>query len=104
MPGVRISLEALTERAAKLPTVDLAEPAGVIGKTTTASIQAGMVYGFAGAIDAIARRLVGELGEETSFIATGGGAEAIVPYCETVDEIDELLTLTGLRLIHEQNA
>ena len=102
-PGVRVSLEALTERAAKLPKIDLAEPAGVIGKTTQASMQSGMIFGFAGAIDAIARRLAVELGEGTSFIATGGGADVIVPYCETVDEIDDLLTLTGLRLIWELN-
>jgi type III pantothenate kinase len=102
-PGVRVSMEALTERAAKLPKVELAEPPGVIGKTTQASMQSGIVYGFAGAIDAIARRLIVELGEETSFIATGGGAEAIVPYCETVHEIDDLLTLTGLRLVWELN-
>ena len=103
-PGVRVSMEALTERAAKLPKVDLAEPPGVIGKTTQAGMQAGMIYGFAGAIDAIARRLVVELGPETRFIATGGGADAIVPYCEAIDEVDDLLTLTGLRLIHELNA
>jgi type III pantothenate kinase len=103
-PGVRVSMEALTERAARLPKVELAEPAGVIGKTTQASMQSGMIYGFAGAIDSIARRLVVELGEDTSFIATGGGAEAIVPYCEMVDEVDDLLTLTGLRLIWELNA
>jgi type III pantothenate kinase len=102
-PGVRVSMEALTERAAKLPKFDLAEPAGVIGKTTQASMQSGVIYGFAGAIDAIARRLVVELGEETSFVATGGGAEAIVPFCETIDEVDDLLTLTGLRIIHELN-
>jgi type III pantothenate kinase len=102
-PGVRVSLEALTERAAKLPKVELAEPGAVIGKTTQASMQSGMIYGFAGAIDAIARRVVAELGEETSFIATGGGADLIVPYCETVNEIDDLLTLTGLRLIWELN-
>jgi len=103
-PGVRVSMEALTERAAKLPKVDLAEPSGVIGKTTQAGMQAGMIYGFAGAIDAIARRLIVELGPETQFIATGGGADAIVPYCEAIDEVDDLLTLTGLRLIHELNA
>jgi type III pantothenate kinase len=102
-PGVRVSMEALTERAARLPKVELAEPAGVIGKTTQASMQSGMIYGFAGAIDSIARRLVVELGEETHFIATGGGAEVIVPYCEMVDEIDDLLTLTGLRLVWELN-
>jgi pantothenate kinase, type III len=102
-PGVRVSMEALTEHAAKLPKIELAEPAGVIGKTTQASMQSGIIYGFAGAIDSIARRLVVELGEDTSFIATGGGAEVIIPYCEMVDEIDDLLTLTGLRLIWELN-
>ena len=102
-PGVRISMEALTERAARLPNVELGEPSGVIGKTTQASMQSGMIYGFAGAIDSIARRLVVELGEEASFIATGGGADVIVPYCEMVDEIDDLLTLTGLRLIWDMN-
>jgi len=103
-PGVRVSMEALTERAARLPKAELAEPAGVIGKTTQASMQSGMIYGFAGAIDSIARRLVVELGEEKRFIATGGGAEVIVPHCEMVDEIDDLLTLTGLRLVWELNA
>ena len=103
-PGVRVSMEALTERAARLPKVELAEPAGVIGKTTQASMQSGMIYGFAGAIDSIARRLVVELGEDTSFIATGGGAEVIIPYCEMVDEVDDLLTLTGLRLVWDLNA
>lgn len=102
-PGVRISMEALTERAAKLPNVELGEPAGVIGKTTQASMQSGMIFGFAGAVDSIARRLVAEMGEGTSFIATGGGADVIVPFCEMVDEIDDLLTLTGLRLIWELN-
>jgi len=102
-PGVRISMEALTERAAKLPNVELGEPAGVIGKTTQESMQSGMIFGFAGAIDSIARRLVAELGEGTSFIATGGGAEVIVPFCEMVGEVDDLLTLTGLRLIWDLN-
>jgi type III pantothenate kinase len=102
-PGVRISMEALAQHAAKLPEVDLGEPAGVIGKTTQASMQSGMIYGFAGAVDAIASRLRTELGEETSFVATGGGAAAIVPHCELIEEIDDLLTLTGLRLIWQMN-
>ncbi len=102
-PGVQVSMEALTERAARLPKVDLAEPSGVIGRTTQASLQAGMIFGFAGAIDAIARRLEAEMGEDVSFLATGGMAEAIVPFCETVSDVDDLLTLTGLRLIHALN-
>jgi type III pantothenate kinase len=102
-PGVEISMEALTARAAKLPNVDLAEPRAVIGKTTQESIQSGVVFGFAGAIDAIARRIQGELGEGTHFIATGGLAKSIAPFCEMIDEVDDLLTLTGLRLIWEMN-
>jgi type III pantothenate kinase len=102
-PGVEISMEALTERTAKLPRIDLGEPNSAIGKNTQAAIQAGVVYGFAGMIDGIARRLAGELGDATTFIATGGLAGAIVPFCETIDEVDDLLTLTGLRLIYERN-
>ena len=102
-PGVQISMEALTERAARLPMVDLAEPSGVIGRTTQASLQSGMVYGFAGAIDAIAGRIRAELGAETSFVATGGMAAAIVPHCDLIDEVDDLLTLNGLRLVWELN-
>ena len=102
-PGVEISMEALTERAAKLPKVDLVAPESVIGKTTQASIQSGIVFGFAGAIDAIARRIANELGDEAEFIATGGLASSIAPYCEMIDDVDDLLTLTGLRLIWEMN-
>jgi type III pantothenate kinase len=98
-PGVQISMEALTERAARLPKVDLGEPGVVIGRTTQASIRSGIVYGFAGAIDAIAGRISAELGESTAFVATGGMATAIVPHCDTAMEVDDLLTLDGLRLI-----
>jgi type III pantothenate kinase len=107
-PGVSISMEALAARAAKLPPIELGEPLGepgsVIGKTTHASLQSGIVYGFAGAVDSIARRVQRELGEEARFVATGGHAHAIVPFCEMVDEIDDLLTLKGLLLINERNA
>src|SRR5947209_728975 len=80
-PGVAISMEALAERAAKLPPIDLGEPVGeaggVIGRSTQASLRSGIVYGFAGAVDAIARRVQRELGTEAEFIATGGQAHAI---------------------------
>lgn len=102
-PGVEISIEALTERAAALPKIDLVEPRTLIGKTTVDGIRSGVVYGFAGLVDAIVRRLRLELGEETTTIATGGLAHAIVPFTEEIDESDDDLTLTGLRLLWERN-
>jgi type III pantothenate kinase len=102
-PGVEISMEALTSRAAALPRVEIAPPRALIGKSTVEAIRSGIVYGFAGQVDAIVRRLRAELGEETETIATGGLAGHIVPFTETIDEVDDLLTLTGLKLLHERN-
>jgi type III pantothenate kinase len=102
-PGVEISMEALHQRAAKLVRVDLERPRAVIGKSTIDSVRSGVVYGFAGQVDGIVERVRGELGEDTRAIATGGLAEFIVPYCESIDEVDDLLTLTGLRLLYERN-
>src|SRR5206468_4033986 len=102
-PGIEISMDALTERAAKLPKIDLGPPRQLIGKTTVDAIRSGVVYGYAGAVDAIVARLRAEMGEDTATIATGGLAGAIVPFTESIDEVDDLLTLTGLRLLHERN-
>jgi len=102
-PGVEISMEALTERAAKLPKIDLGEPRSLIGHSTVDAIRSGVVYGFAGQVDGIVARLRAELGQDAKTIATGGLASSIVPFCESIDEVDDLLTLTGLRLIHERN-
>ncbi|MCX6390267.1 MAG: type III pantothenate kinase [Solirubrobacterales bacterium] len=102
-PGVEISLEALTERAAKLPKVDLAEPRELIGKSTVEALRSGVIFGFAGLVDGILSRLRVELGDDLQVIATGGQAHVIVPSCNEVEEIDDLLTLTGLRLIDERN-
>jgi len=104
MPGVEISMEALTNRAAALPKIELGTPRALIGKTTIDAIRSGVIYGFAGAVDGIMRRLRAEMGAETETIATGGLAEHIVPFTEEIDETDDLLTLTGLRLLHERNA
>jgi type III pantothenate kinase len=102
-PGVEISMEALSQRAERLFKIDLTEPKQTIGKNTQAALLAGIVYGFAGQVDAIVARLREELGEEAVTIATGGLANPIVPHCEQIDEVDDLLTLTGLRLIWERN-
>jgi len=103
-PGVEISMEALTSRAAALPRIDLAPPRSLIGKTTIDAIRSGVVYGYAGQVDGILRRLRAEMGEDLEAIATGGLAAHIVPHTEEIDDTDDLLTLTGLRLLHERNA
>jgi type III pantothenate kinase len=103
-PGAEISIDALYDRAAKLPKVELAEPRSLIGKSTVDAIRSGIVYGFAGQVEGIVRRLRAEIGATTCVIATGGLAGALVPFIrETIDEVDDLLTLKGLRLIYERN-
>jgi type III pantothenate kinase len=102
-PGVEISLEALSDRAAALPKIDLVEPRTLVGKSTVDAIRSGMIFGYAAMVDGIVGRLREQLGAETHTIATGGLAEIVVPFCDSIDQVDDLLTLTGLRLLWELN-
>jgi type III pantothenate kinase len=102
-PGVQISMDALTARAARLVKVEIEAPESAIGRSTQAAIRSGIVYGFAGQVDGIVGRIREEMGVEATTIATGGLASAIAPFCHEIDEVDDLLTLTGLRLVWERN-
>ena len=103
-PGVEISLEALTERAAALPKVDVTAPRALIGKTTIDAIRSGIVYGTAGQVDAIVQPPArASSGRRRRRSPPAASRSAIVPFTTTIEAIDDLLTLTGLRLIYERN-
>ena len=104
-PGIEISMDALFARAARLRKIDFVEPETVIGKTTVAALQSGVVYGFAGQVDGIADAIRGELGApDAPVIATGGLADLIAPHSRTIERVDPWLTLEGLRLVWDLNA
>jgi type III pantothenate kinase len=102
-PGLGIATEALFMRASKLPRVELVKPKKVVGKNTVHSMQAGIVFGYVGLVDEIVRRMKKETGTDTKVIATGGLAPLIAGESKTIEEVDDYLTLEGLRLIYKRN-
>jgi type III pantothenate kinase len=101
-PGVTTSAEELYRRAARLARVEIRRPPHALGRTTEEALQAGLLWGHAGQIDALVRRLTPEIGGTPHVIATGGWAKAIAPECETVQKVDEALTLHGMRILWER--
>jgi type III pantothenate kinase len=102
-PGINISMEALFRRASKLPRVEFVKPRSAIGRTTVHSMQSGLVYGYMGLVDGIVNRLSIEMGGKPRVCATGGLAKLISSESHTIEEVDDLLTLEGLRIIQQRN-
>lgn len=102
-PGMMISLEALFERASKLPRIELAQPKNVVGKNTIHAMQSGIAFGYVSLVDGIVRKMKDETGTDPYVIATGGLSNLIYKGSETIDVVDEFLTLRGLKILYQKN-
>ncbi len=103
-PGLGVASDALFERAAKLYRVELVKPKQVVGRNTVHAIQAGLIFGYVALVDGLVERIQKENKCKARVIGTGGFASLLAPESETIEEIDEFLTLEGLRLLHERNS
>src|SRR4051812_38257156 len=102
-PGVAISADALFQRAARLPRIDVRKPASVIGQTTVGAMESGLFYGYVGMVEGLVRRMSDELGGNAVCVATGGLADVIAPETTLIQHVDRDLTLDGLRIVWERN-
>ena len=102
-PGIGISADALFQRAARLPRVEVRDPGAVIGRTTVGSIQSGLYYGYAAMVEGLIQRIRDELDEPVHVVGTGGYCETLAREIPSIECVDPVLTLTGLRLLHERN-
>ena len=102
-PGIQISAEALYSHAAKLPRVEIARPGKVIGRNTVSSMQSGLLYGYAGMVDALVTRIRAEVDFPARCLATGGLARLVASEATTIEATDDLLTLKGLKILYDRN-
>jgi len=102
-PGVQISADALFQRAARLPRIDVRKPARVVGRTTVGAMESGLFWGYVGMVEGLVRRMTEELGGQAICIATGGLADVIAPETSLIQHVDQDLTLHGLRIVWERN-
>jgi type III pantothenate kinase len=102
-PGVQISADALFQRAAKLPRIDVRKPSRIVGRTTVGAMESGLFYGYVGMVEGLVRRMSDELGGNAICVATGGLADVISPETPLIEHVDADLTLHGLRLVWERN-